>query len=41
MEDSEFQRKHVRIDQQFGLIEALVLLRTAANSTQAELAEHL
>lgn len=41
MEDSEFQRGYVRIDQQFVLIEALVLLRTVANSTQTELAEHL
>lgn len=41
IEDSEFQSEHVRIDQQFVLIKAPVLLRTATNSTQTELDELL
>ena len=41
MEDPEFQEEYARADDEFTLIEALVLARKAAKLTQTELAQRL
>ncbi len=41
MEDSKFRKEYERVDQDYGLVEALVRARTAAKLTQAELARRL
>ena len=41
MEDPELREEYVRIDEAYGLVDALVRTRTAAKLTQAELARRI
>lgn len=41
MADPEFRREYEKADAEFAIVEALVLARTAANLSQAELAKKI